>query len=193
MEEKSLTKEYVEELKEVEGETRGVVFKTDTSFIKEREGEEGVEKVEKKMKKLGLSFDYSEIQAMNFYPMWKRILSLLAIKEVFDLSEDEVEQMGKEAPRASLLMKMFARFFFSIEEMTKQAPDMWKKHYTVGKLEAEVSEKNTVLIRLKGVKVPLTFLYYLGGYFGTIIEMVVNSEVEVERDGYEYRCTWKDE
>lgn len=192
-----LTKDKVAKMKEVSGETRGVVFDTDINFIKRNGGEDGFKKIKARLEELGESLEYEKIQTMEFYPLWKRMLSLAVIKDVLELDDQEIERMGKEAPKISLLIRMFARFFFSIEETIKQAAEMWSKHYTIGSIEAGVIKEGETSIILKDISVPEIFLVYLGGYLKTIVEMIVNEKVSVSRrplgdNIHEYRCTWKE-
>lgn len=122
----------------MKGEVRGVVFNTDADFVERRGGK--IEDVESRV-----SFTYSEIQAMEFYPLDQRIASLEAIKEVLDLDDEGVVEMGRVAPKTSLLVKMFARFFFSIEKTLGHSSEMWSKHYTVGYLGAERTDRKSVV------------------------------------------------
>ncbi len=194
-----LTKELAEKLKKMEGEVRGVVFKTDLEFVLKEKGKEGLKKLKEKLKEIGCEIDYEKINPMGFYPLGLRIISLLAIKEVFNFNEEKIKEMGSSAPKLSLLIKLFVKFFFSIQKTAVQVPEIWKKHYTIGNLEVEVNEeKRYVILRLKDFLGHPIFCVYLEGYFSTISQIVVNQPVTSQEtkcpfkggDFHEYLIRW---
>ena len=188
MEEK-LTKKLVKELMSVEGECRGVTLKTDKDFILRKKGGKGLIKVEAALKKVGQLLKYREVEPMAFYPIGLRALSLVAIQDAFGFSNEEIEEMGRTAPKVSFVIKLFAKFFFSIKRTAAQTPKMWEKHYTVGRLEAEIDEKKKeAIVRLKEFDIHPLLCIYLNGYFATIIQMVVNKSVTSK----EIKCSFKD-
>lgn len=185
-----MTKNKIEKLIDLPGEVRGIVFKTDAEFVLREKGKRALAKVEKQLKEWGVDLKYQEIEPMDFYPIGLRALSLLAIKNGLNLSNDEIKRMGAEAPRISLVIKLFAEFFFSINETVAQAPKMWTKHFTVGRLVAKADEKNRkATIKLKELNLDPIFCVYLEGYFATIIKMIVKSEVESK----EISCCFKNQ
>ncbi|MBZ1356401.1 MAG: hypothetical protein KY054_01325 [Candidatus Nealsonbacteria bacterium] len=49
---------------------------------------------------------------MAFYPIGLRVLSILAIAEVFDFNENQVRnEIGENAPKMSFVVKVFAQSF----------------------------------------------------------------------------------
>ena len=169
----------IKELGENKDEIRGVDFKTDEGFILGKWGKEGIERVEKEMKKMGSPLSYKEISIFKFYPMGFRTLSLLAIKDVFEMSDKEIEDMGKEAPKHSLFIKILIRYFFSFEKFVKKVPGGWRKHHTTGKLEIRdySLEKKYIILRLKDHQAhPLYCSRYLLGYWVGIAEIVLKEK-----------------
>ncbi len=196
-----LDKNTIKELMDRKGEVRGVTFQTDQSFIKEQGGTEMVKRVEQVLKKAGAPLVYKEIKEIDFYPIGLRMASLLAIKETLSLSEEDIEQMGRIAPKHSWIIKLFSRFFFSIQEMTVQAEKMWGKHYTVGKLEAEADEdKRTIEVTVKELDLHPLFCLYVKGYFSAILQMTVGQKVQIKHtqcpfknkdyEYHKYEITW---
>jgi len=174
-----LTKQEAENLMKVEGEARGVALKDDLDFILEKKGEEGLKKVEAKMAELGYPLKYKEIRSMDFYPMGLANLFLLAIKEVFNFEEKDLEEWGSSIVKFSIFTKIFMKYFGSLKLIAEQAPKIWRKHYTIGDLEmSEFSkEKRYVVLRLKNFKVHPIHCSILKGMFSKITEMVVKSPV----------------
>lgn len=146
-----LNKNMIQSLMKKKGEIRGVTFQTDYDFIKDQTGDEAVEKVEQAFKKAGAPLIYEEIKGI-LYPIGLRMASLLAIKETLSFSKKDIERIGGSAPKQPWVIKLFSRFFFSIQEMTVQAEKMLGKHYTVGSLEAEADERKTkIKVVIKGL------------------------------------------
>ena len=186
--EQELTKEIAQKLMEIKGEARGVVFKTDTEYILKEKGEEGLKKVEEELKKLGYPIKFKETRTMDFYPVGLRALSLLTIKKVFDFDDGKIKEMGKKAPKISTIIKLFMKYFLSLEKTIGQVSKMWEKHYTIGKLEAEVNEKERyIILRLKDFKIHPVLCKYLEEYFSSVTELIVGSPVTPE----ERRCDFK--
>jgi hypothetical protein len=183
-----MTRKKIEKLMDLPGEVRGIVFKTDAEFVLREKGKRALAKVEKQLKEWGVDLKYQEIEPMDFYLIGLRALSLLAIKNSLNLSNDDIRRMGAEAPRISLVIKLFAGFFFSLNETVAQAPKMWTKHFTVGRLVAKANEeKRKAVIKLKELNLDPIFCIYLEGYFATIIKMIVKSKVESR----EIKCWFK--
>jgi len=196
----NITPEDIKKIKEIEGEVRGVVFKTDEHFILRKDKEEGIKKVKEELKNMEEEIDYTDIDRMAFYPLSLRIFSLLAISRAFDLDKEGVFEMGKRAPRVSFLIKFFTKYFMSVEKTLGKVTELWQKHYSVGKIEdVRVSEKEGVAVfRLYEANFHPIFCNYLLGYFSSVVSMVVGKEVRAEEtkcsfkedDYHEFHLTW---
>lgn len=173
-----LNKEVVAELMKINGQTRGVAFKTDIDFVLKEKGEEGVRKVEEKLLEAGLEIKYKDIETMKFYPMGLRAISLLAIKEAFGFTKEDIKRMGLVAPKISLIIKFFLQYFMSPQKVFKEVPKMWSRHHTVGEIEPiKFDEKNKEsIIRIKNLKSHPIFCCFLTGYFSTIVKMMERTE-----------------
>ncbi len=185
-----LTKEIAQKLqKEIKGEIRGVGLRSDWEYILHKNGEEGIKKLERKMSQLGIPLRFREIKDMEFYPLSWDTISILAIKDVFGYSDEDLREMGSMAAKFSILLRIFLKYFVSLSLVTKQAPKMWKNYYTIGSLEvAELNEKDGyVRIILKDFNVHPVYCSILPGYFIKIASMVVGKEVESE----ELQCSFK--
>lgn len=184
-----LTKELVQNLMKIEGEVKGMVFKTDAEFVLREKGEEGLKKVEAELEKLGQPIKYKEIKTMDFYPIGLRAVSLLAISKTFNFDDQQIREMGTAAPKISLIIKFFMQYFLSVRKTIGQVPKMWQKHYTIGNLvPAEFDEEKKLLIlRLENINLHPVFCCYLSGYFLKVVEMVVKSKVSCQ----ETKCSFR--
>lgn len=186
-----ITKEEIKKLMEIEGEARGVVFQTDIEYILREKGEEGLKKLEDELKRLGHPIKFKEIKGMDFYPVGLRVLSLLAIKKVFNFDDEKIKEMGFYATKKSLIIKLFIRYFISMKRVfEKESPKIWRKHWTVGKLvPVELDEeKKHLILRLKDFSLHPVYCLYLGGYFCGVADMLVKSpQITFE----ETKCTFR--
>jgi len=174
-----LTKKQAQKLMSIKGEVRGVTFKTDIEYILREKGKEGLKKVEQELKRLGVNLKYNDINTMTFYPVGLRALSLLVIKNTFNYSDDKIKEMGFFATKVSLIIKLFTRYFLSLQRVFfKEAPRIWRKHWTIGELfPVELNEKEQyAILRLKNFNLHPIYCYYLGGYFCGVLQLIVRSD-----------------
>jgi hypothetical protein len=181
----------LEKLMKIKGEVRGAVFKTDAGYILKEKGKEGLKKVEEELEKLGYPIKFKEIKTMGFYPVGLRALSLLVVKKVFNFDDEKIKEMGFFATKISLIIKIFIRHFLSAQRVfSREAPRLWKEHYTIGELiPVELNEeKRYAILRVKDFNVHPILCTYLGGYFCGVLQMIEKcSRVTFE----ERKCTFK--
>ncbi len=188
MEEK-ITKELLQKLVDIKGESRGASFKADGDFIVKGKGEEGLIRLEERMAELGYPIKYKEMNATDFFPIGLRGIGLIVIKELFNFTKEDFVRMGAFQTKNSLILKLFMKFFVSLDVLSKKAPEMWRKYYTTGNLEvAEFNkeEKKGILV-VKDFALHPLHCQLLEGYFGNVVKMVVGTPVVCE----EKKCTFK--
>ncbi len=197
-----LTDEELNKVISSNGEVRGVVFKTDRRFIFDRGGEEGVKKVEEELEKMNCPFNYEEeADNMSFYPIGMRTMSIIAISKAFNMDKKGVIEMGFNAPKFSLMIKFFMRYFLSPEKIFERAGEIWEKHYTVGKLEPmKINEQEKYMkARISEIELHPIFCDYLCGYFSSIMKMGLGEDLEggeikcnyeIKEDGYYFVLEW---
>jgi len=176
--EKSL-KEVADELMKKEGDVKGEVFRTHAAYIRYREGEEGVKKVEEKINELGYPIDFTEIKTEDWHKEALSVLVILTAKEIFDWTEEDIFDMGNFAPKHSFIIKMFIRHFLLIKDVFEKSGQYWDKHYNFGSLEkGEFSEKEkyiTIILRDHDFH-ELVCGPYMKGYFLCIAGFSLKSE-----------------
>jgi hypothetical protein len=170
-----IKKEELDKLMKIEGEIKGVVFQVDAKYILEKEGEEGLKKLEKRVKELGYPIDYRTVGALDFHPIGLRAISLLLIKDTFGWGDKEIREMGRTAPMASFIMKLLLKFFVTWKKSIGEIPGYWAKHYTIGSLEVVKEDEKTkdVILHLKDIKIHPILCLYLEGYFEKTYEFVI--------------------
>lgn len=186
-----LTKKEADKLIRLNGESRGANIKVDLDFILETKGEKGLRKLEKRMAELGYPLDYKNIKEMDFYPIGFDAIILLSIKDVFNFKYEDIEKMGSAVVKFSPLIKVFMKYFGSLKLVSGQIPDMWKKHYTIGKLIMTdfSEEKRYIIIREEDFKIHPVYCSIHKGYFIKVVQLIVKSLVTCQ----ETKCMFKDD
>lgn len=184
-----LTKKEADELVKMNGEARGQVFTVDWDFINEKYGEKGIKKLEGKMRELGHPLIYKKIKTLGFYPLGLYVISLLSIKEIFNFNEKDIEEMGRSVVKFSLIMKIFLKYFTSLDLIARQVPATWRRHYTSGDFEMpEYSrERRYAVLRLRNFADHPVHCNLFSGYFAKLAQMVVGSPTTCQ----ETKCVFK--
>lgn len=133
--EQIISKQELDEFKQLKGEVRGMPFRSEAEFILKEEGEEGLKKLEDVMERLGYPIKYRKIKRLDFYPLGLLAVNLLAIKRLFGYDDKKFQEMGKFEGKSSFIIKLFLKYFVSLDRAIKEVPRMWEKHYTVGSLK----------------------------------------------------------
>ena len=137
--ENKISLEEATAIKSIAGNARGVTLVTDGAYVRRTFGEEGLQVLEEDLARVGCPVSYDKVKAMEWIPLSRRIMSLVAIRERFgsDLGDDVLRTMGRGAPTRSLVAKLFMKSFASAKLATARAPRYWLMHYDTGTLESE--------------------------------------------------------
>jgi len=187
--EEIISKEEFDKLMAIKGEARGDALKGEPEFILKEKGEEGLKKLEEAMAKLGYPIKYKEINRTNFYPLGLEAVTLVLIKKIFNFDDKKFEEMGKFESKMSFIIKIFMKYFFSIERVAKEVSNMWRKNYTVGELKvAELDEnKKYAILRMENFRLHPIHCITLIGYFASVLQMMVSSKVTCQ----ETKCIFR--
>ncbi|MBD3208774.1 MAG: hypothetical protein GF370_05015 [Candidatus Nealsonbacteria bacterium] len=198
--EKILSEEELDTLRKIKGEVRGLSMKGHAIFILENQGEGGLMKVEEEIRKLGYDFSYSKIKKMQFYPLSLYCVELLTIQRVFKYDNGTFKDIGEFNTKNSLLVRLFMKYFVSLESMAKQASIFWNKYFTVGEMKVPEydEEKRRVVLRLKGLVATPLFCEVTRGFASGMCQMIVGQKGKCEErkcmhrgdDCHEFLFTW---
>lgn len=195
-------KEEADKLMKVSGNINGALLKALYEFIMNKKGEEGVEKVEKRLAELGYPFDLKRISSFGWYPAPYICLVCLVILEVFDWDEKEAYQIGYDSPLYSIITKLLIKYLVSLDKIYPEIPRYFKKHYDFGSMEGiELNTKGKyIIMRLTGFKKIHPIWYVQArGYLARLVSMCTQSQnVKAEQlkclyngDPYdEFKLTW---
>lgn len=170
--------EAIKLLMDIQGETRGFNVKSDRDYVLKRAGQKGLAKLEAKLAEWGCPIEYQDLENIQFVPLGQRVLSLLAIKEAFQWGDEEIRNVCAFNFKFPLVLKLFAPYFVSIQKVMEQAPQMWKKYFTIGTLrfrEYHEKEKYCVL-ELKDFDTHPIMCRCLEGYFNAFAQSFLNTK-----------------
>jgi len=186
--------ETADRLKNFKGNVKGEVFRVHAEYIRQREGKEGVKRVEEKMKELGVSIVFDKVKSFEWIPEGKSSLTIIVAKEIFKWSDEDIFEMGKFAPKFSFIIKIIIQYLVSMESLLQNAEKHWGKHFDFGKIETEFfPQKNKAIVKEKDISPlhPLICIYHRGYYTGlcefAVKEKNVNvTETKCKYNGDEY-------
>lgn len=170
-------KEKIERIMATPGKARGVVFTQDRGYILEKVGEEALKNVQAETEKMGHPIDYMNIKPLVWYPIGLWVVHLLAVKQALNWGDKEIFEMGNEAPKFSIMVKMLLKYFVSLKKSYQESPHYWRKHFTVGHLELPEfhEDEKWLIVRLGEFKIHPITCTLLAGYFLRIAQYVIKS------------------
>jgi hypothetical protein len=182
-------KEEIKKLMKIKGECRGVHLKNDADFVLRKKGKEGLRKLEEELEKIGCPIKYEQIKPLGFYPVGWRAISLLMIKKLFGWQDKEIKELCGFASGISLIVRIYMKFFHSVEKAVEKAPQMWREYFTEGKLVVVdySEEKRYAILEIRNFDLHQVYCRCLEGYLEMIIKMIVKAKkVECK----EIECTF---
>jgi len=141
--EQIISKEEFEEIRKTKGEVRGIGPRSIAEYVLWKEGEHGLKRLEDLMNSLGFPIEYRKMKSMDYYPYWIVSVSFLAVKRLFNFTNEDFQKMGEMDVRFTPLQKIFIKYFVSLKKLAESASKMWEHYDTLGKIELiEFDEKN---------------------------------------------------
>lgn len=158
----------------MEGNVRGEVIIANALYIKEKRGEQGLVELENALKELGYPIEFKTVKPLEWYSEALTSLTVIAAKEIFSWSDNDIFDMGRSAPKISLIViKLFLKYLVSVRRIFEMAPVYWKKYFDTGNLEpVEINEeKKFIIIRVRDHHYHPLICTYEAGYFLGIIQL----------------------
>lgn len=181
--------EELKQLQKIKGEIRGVIIKGDGDFVLKEKGREGLRLLEEKMAFYGYPIQYDKIKIMAFYPLVIDAVNLVLIKRLFKFDEKKMNELGRFLSRSSLVLRIFMKYFVSLDMVAKKAPLIWRKNYSVGELEVAGlnKEKRELIVRIKNFSPHHYYCLVVPGYLSSVVEMIVRKKVRCK----ERKCIFR--
>lgn len=196
------TKEEIDKLMAIPGNVRGAVILANLEYALQKGGEKIIKKIKERLKKLGYSVDTEKIKPMEKYPEALSVLIILLVKEVLNLTDEEIFEMGGASIKLSPFIKILTKYFVSIKKFFEQAPKYWEKYFDFGKIEpVEYNEKKGyAILRVIDYKFHPLICIYHRGYFVQIAKIAIGKKIIKSKEikcihrgdpYHEYSLSWK--
>jgi hypothetical protein len=190
MEKVYLKKEEVAQILAIPGNVKGTVILTNIEYLRKKGGKEAVEKLKNRIKELEIPIDLERVEHASMYPEAVSVLIILLIKEILNLDEKGIFEMGEAAVKLSPIVKTLTKFFKSLDVVLKKASEYWKEYFDFGELEVGEynKEKKYAIIRIKGYKFHPLICIYLAGNIYQVAKLASGSQkIAIE----ERKCVFK--
>ena len=169
-----ISKKEIDEFMSMPGKVRGVTLYTDAEYIRRHEGEESLRHVEQETREMGYPIDYRNVKTMDWYPIGIRGVSLFAIRKALNWNDEQLRELGRTAPKYSIVTKLMLRYLVSPEMLVRRLESYWRKNYSRGYLSGKVADKS-LLLYLKDSGIPEPLFPYLEGYFAGVLGMIIGN------------------
>jgi len=177
--EEMISKEDLEKIKHIQGETRGTVIKGMLGYVREKKGEEGLEKVQELLHEIGIPVEYDTIKEVPFYPLEYEAAILLITEKILGFNDDDFREIGEGSARLSFVVRTFLKYFSSITLAAKDPFKMFNRYYRPGELRVvDIDEQERRAI----VRITKDFMHYpthcrtLEGFLAALVRMITKSE-----------------
>ncbi len=177
----------------------GIAF-SKLSFVKEKYGSDGLNKMLEKMVELGYDGPkrIDEIKLWDWYPFEYNILFLKAYYSIF--GESSFRRMARVVPRLTVSKTMAAKWPKNPKLIIGNACNLWKRFFNFGELKGEIIGETSARIIGKDIYVDPIFCKFLTEYFTGLLESVGASGVMVDHtkcvhrgdEVCEWSITWKE-
>jgi len=194
-------KQLAENLMQIKGNVKGTIFHAHEAFIRSKKGEKGVKRIEGEMAELGYPIKFKDIKPFGWYPDALSCLVVVVAKEIFNWQEYEVFEMGKAAPKISIIVRLLLKHFISIKKVFEECPKFWQRHVDFGSLEnTEFNEKGKyAILRVKWHGFHPLICLWLAGYIYGIGSFVLKQKIDVKEikclfrgnPYHEYKIRWE--
>lgn len=185
-----ISKKQIQNLIRKTENVRGNVILANLEFIKYKGGEMAIKKIQEKSQEFELNFDFLKIKPMESYPEGINVFLVLMAKEILNLNDDEVFEMGRAAIKLSLFLKIITRYFASLKKCFQESPKYWEKHFDFGRIEPVDlnEEEKKATIRVIGYNYHPTMCHYYQGCFVQLASLIIGGKnVFIE----EVKCVYK--
>lgn len=184
-----ISKEEMDKWMNIEGKMMGDTIITKAEFVLTKKGEHGLKQIEEALKKAGHPVDYLRLEKLKLYPVGLEIAILVGMKRIFGFTDEDFREMGRIEAKLAIIMRLFMRYFVSLERIAKEAPKIWERVYTIGNLKISELNKKEKYLKIKLTDFPLTPILCRAheGWFAELIHVVINKPVSCR----EIKCTFK--
>ncbi len=195
-------KERCDKLMEIEGMMRGELLRGNFIYLKSKEGDSSIGRMEKKLEELGYPLKFEEINSLRWYSDPFCSVFMLSFQDEFGWGEKEIFELGRFAPQYSLVVKVALRHILSLRKAFDYAPHLWRRNVDYGILHPHEfnQEKKYMILRLKEYALHPLVCIYIRGCLTSLFEQINGRDkIKIEEvscvfrggDFHDYKIRWK--
>jgi len=187
--EQVISKKEFDELMSLKGEVKGSGIKTHGEFILKEEGGEGLKKLEDVILELGCPIKLREVKSTALYPFGAEAVVLLAIERLFHYDDKKFQEMGMFHAKSSLIIRLFMKYFVSLERVSKEISQIWRRYFTIGDIEIVEfdEEKKRIILKMINFRFHPLHCQVLKGSLSTLLQMIIGCKITAEETKCIYR------
>ena len=186
-----VSKQEVEEFMRSGRKTRGAIIKNAGKFVLDKKGEDGLNKLEVEMEKLGYKIKFEEFTEVNLYSLGETILCLVLIKRLFNFTDEDFQELGRRTSKISVVARMAMRSLaaISLKQIITKFPETWSKMNPIGELTVtNLDEKGRSLtLRVDNCDTHPIQCQIMIGAFSSLFRIILGKEVSCT----ETKCIYK--
>jgi len=201
MENKEKLQKITNELVKKEGNIIGDVVKSHEKFIRFKEGDEGLKKIEEETRELGYPVDFKNIKPQEWYPVFLPVIIFVIAKDTFKWNKDDIKESATFVLKNSFILKTVLRYFVSVDRLPEIFLKFWKKSYDFGELEIVSMDKDRkkMIIRIKNYDVhPINCIAFSAMGKEMVKYVTAKEDVDIKEtkcihkgdEFHEYIVTW---
>lgn len=124
----------------------------------------------------------TKVDPLRRYPIAIEMSLIFASKDVLGWGHDELKELGRNIPRVSFVVKLFLRYFLTLETSTREASKYWDKHFDFGELEVLSTDidSGNYIVEVRGFDIHPDYCVFLCGFLETMIGFVVSRPIQSE-------------
>ncbi len=188
-----ISKEEVEKLMQSGRKTRAAIIKNAGKFVLDKEGKEGLDKLEAEMEKLGYKIKFNEFTEVSLYSLGETILCLVLMKRLFNYSDEDFQELGRRTSKISVVARMAMRYIaaISLQQVITKFPETWKKMNPIGDLKVtNLDEKDgSITLRVDDCDTHPIHCQIMIGAFSNLFRIILGKEVSCTEE----KCTYKED
>ena len=189
---KELFDKEILELEKLQGKERGADIKFLINYVKDKEGADGLKEIKKELAE-NYSFFLPDAEKVNDVEWISESIPhifMVAAVRFFDWNDAEIYELGKSALSYSRSIKLFVRYFISIEKSIQKTTEHWNDYYTEGKMifASFDKEHNRATLELREFKTHPIVCVFICGVIAKIVELITGSKESKVR---EIECVFK--
>ncbi len=179
----------------VERHAYGGVFHARLTYVFEKHGQGGLDRLFKKMNEMdyGGPESIGEFKIAQKYPMEYMIILLESYVELF--GEEDLARMSREAAKKRGIVGFFVRWAANPNTLVKKASEYWPNFYDFGRLTGEVLDEEKGVLRGYDISPAPIFCQSLSSYYKGIFENIRIKDIMVIHTKCQHRgddhCEWK--